>query len=188
MVIFILCESSCLVDGCAFDLRGFGGEPLVTLFGDRHTDSFALGKRHPRLGSLADREDVIQSGGEGVSCGVLDVDDVEGSGMLFAVHDDANTPQVTTSSHHANVSRLKLDKVGDLAGGDIDLHAVLSADQRIRVSDGASIGRGEVRDSFRSDRHFPYDAKLVSGFLLRDTMNLVSAFDVVDESKVLSAL
>ena len=40
---------------------GLGGEPLVTLLGDRHADSLAFGQRHPRLGSLADREDVIQS-------------------------------------------------------------------------------------------------------------------------------
>jgi len=167
---------------------GLGGEPLVTLLGDGHADSLTFGQRHPRLGSLADREDVIQSGGEGVSRGVLDVDDVEGSGMFFAVHDDANTPQVTTSSHHANVARLELDKVGDLAGGDIDLHAVLSADQRIRVSDGASIRGGEVGDSLGADRHLLDDAELVSGFFFADAMHLVSALDVVDESEVLSAL
>jgi len=169
-------------------LGGFGGEPLVALLGDRHSDSFALRKRDPWLGSFADREDVIQSGGKGMSGGVLDVDNVERPGMPFPVHDDADTPQVTTSGHHANVSRLKLDGVGDLASFDIDLHAVLSADQRIRISDCASIGSGKVRNSLGSDRHFLDDAKLVSGFFLGNTVDLVSSFDVVDESKILPAL
>jgi len=169
-------------------LGGFGGEPLVSLLGDRHADSLAFGQRHPRLGSLADREDVIQSGGEGVSGGILDVDDVEGSRMSFTVHDDAHSPQVTASGHHADIPGLELDKVGDLAGSDVDLDAVLRLDQRIRVSDGASIRGGEVGDSLGADRHLLDDAELVSGFFFADAMHLVSALDVVDESEVLSAL
>ena len=45
-------------------LGGLCGQPLVTLLGDRHADAFALGERHPRLGALADGEDVIQPDGE----------------------------------------------------------------------------------------------------------------------------
>jgi len=123
-----------------------------------------------------------------MSGGILDVDDVERSRMLLAVHDDADTPQVTASGHHANVARLEFDEVGDLAGGDIDLHAVLSLDQRIRVSDGASVGGGKVWNSLGADRSFLDDAKLIRGFFFADTMDLVSAFDVVDEAKVFSAL
>jgi len=167
---------------------GLGGEPLVTLLGDGHADSLTFGQRHPRLGSLADREDVIQSGGEGVSGGILNVDDVEGSGMLFTVHDDADATQVTASSDHANVAGLELDEVGDLARGDIHLHAVLSFDQWVRVPDSASVGGGKVGDSLGSDGHLLDDAKLVRGLLLADAVNLVSALNVVNESEVLSAL
>jgi len=123
-----------------------------------------------------------------VSGGILDVDDVERSGMLFAVHDDADTPQVTASSHHADVAGLELDEIGDLAGGNVDLDAVLSLDQRIRVSDGASIGGGQVGDTLGTDGHLLNDAELVSGFLRADAMDLVSALDVVDESESLVAL
>jgi len=167
---------------------GLGGEPLVTLLGDRHADSLAFGQRHPRLGSLADREDVIQSGGEGVSCGILDVDDVEGSGMLFTVHDDADATQVTTSRDHANVAGLELDVIGDLARGDIDLDAVLGLDQGVRISDGTPVGGGEIGNPFGSNRDLLDNAELVSGFFRRDAMHLVSSFDVVDEPEVLSAL
>jgi len=123
-----------------------------------------------------------------VTSSVLDVDDVERSGMLFTVHDDANTPQVTASSYHANVARLELDVVGDFTGSNVDLDAILGLDQRIRVSDRATVGGGKVWDAFGADRHLLDDAKLVGSFLLTDTMDLVSSFDVVDETEVLPAL
>jgi len=123
-----------------------------------------------------------------MSGSILDVNDVEGSGMSLAVHDDANSPQVTTSGHHANVARLELDEVGDFAGGDVDLDAILGFDQRIGVSDRATVGGGEVRNALGADRHLLDDAKLVRSFLFADTMHLVSPLNVVDETEVLSAL
>jgi len=169
-------------------LGGLGGEPLVTLLGDRHANSFALRNRDPRLRSFPDGKDVIQSGGESMSGSILDVDDVKGSGVLLPVHDDADTPQVTASNHHANVAGLELDVVGDLARGDINLAAVLGLDQGVRISDGTAVGGGEIGNPFGSDRDLLDNAELVSGFLRRDAMDLVSSFDVVDEPEVLSAL
>jgi len=169
-------------------LAGLGGDSLVALLGDRHADSLALGKGDPRLGALADGEDVIQPGGEGMSGGILDVDDVERSRMSLTVHDDADSPQVTTSGHHADVAGFELDEIGDLAGGDLDLDAILSLDQGIWVSDRAAVGRGQVRDSLGSDRNLLDDAQLVGGFLLADAVHLVSSLDVVDQAEVLSAL
>ena len=37
-------------------------------------------------------------------------------------------------SYHANVAGLELDVIGDLAGGDINLDAVLGLDQGVRIS------------------------------------------------------
>merc|ERR1719187_2553820 len=169
-------------------LGGLGGEPLVTLLGDRHANSFALRNRDPRLRSFADGKDVIQSCGERVTGSILDVDDVEGSRVLFPMHDDTNTPQVTTSRHHANVAGLELDVISDLAGSDINLDAVLGLDQGVRISDGTAVGGGEIGNPFGSDRDLLDNAELVSGFFRRDAMHLVSSFDVVDEPEVLSAL
>jgi len=169
-------------------LGGLGGEPLVALLGDRHANSFAFRNGDPRLRSFPDGEDVIQSGGERVTGSILDVDDVEGSGVLLPMHDDADTPQVTTSRHHANVAGLELDVIGDLAGGDINLDAVLGLDQGVRISDGTAVGGGEIGNPFGSDRDLLDNAELVSGFFRRDAMHLVSSFDVVDEPEVLSAL
>jgi len=52
-------------------------ETLVPLFSDGHPDTVALRQGHVRLAALADHEDVSQTGGEGVTVVVLDVDNVE---------------------------------------------------------------------------------------------------------------
>ena len=56
-----------------------------------HTDKNEEEKKEQKM--------LLSPGGEGVTSSVLDVDDVERSGMLFTVHDDADTPQVTASSY-----------------------------------------------------------------------------------------
>lgn len=64
-------------------------------------------------------------GGERVSSGVLDVNNVEGSGMTLAVDDGANTTNVTAAGDHCKVSSVELDEVGDLAGVDIKNDGVI---------------------------------------------------------------
>ena len=48
-----------------------GREPLVPLFGDRELDSAALGQADVGLRTLADHEDVTQTGSKSVAIGVL---------------------------------------------------------------------------------------------------------------------
>ena len=57
---FIRGSASLSQDG---HLARFGGQPLITLLGDRHANSLALGEGDPRLGPFADGEDVIQPDG-----------------------------------------------------------------------------------------------------------------------------
>ena len=49
----------------------------------------------------------------------LDVDDVEGSRVPLAVDDGSDSTGVATSGDHAQVARLELDEVHDLAGVDV---------------------------------------------------------------------
>lgn len=43
-------------------------------------------------------------GSKSVSLGILDVANVEGSGMTFAAHNGADTSQIPSASDHAQVS------------------------------------------------------------------------------------
>lgn len=117
------------------------GTAAVTLLGDGELDTLALGQGDPGL-VLADDEDVALTGGEAVVNGILDVDDVEASVVALTVGDDTNTAHVTTTGDHGNGTSVELDKVGDLAGGEIDLDSVVDLDQRVRVADAVREGDG----------------------------------------------
>ena len=45
--------------------------------------------------------------------------------MTFPVHDDTDTPCVSATGHHADVSSLELDEVHDLVGRDVDTDGVV---------------------------------------------------------------
>ncbi len=63
------------------------------------------------------------------------MDDVETSVVTLAVGDDTNTTHVTTTGSHGNDTSIKLDEVGDLAGGEIDLDGVVDLDGWVWVAD-----------------------------------------------------
>ena len=65
-------------------------------------------------------------GGESVSRGVLDGDDVKRSGMAITVSDDSDTANIATTSDHAEISGVQLDVIGDLSGVDINDNGVIS--------------------------------------------------------------
>ncbi len=70
---------------------------------------------------------------------VLDVDDVEASGVLLTVDEGSDTTSVTTSSDHDADSSLKLDEVGDASSGKVDLDGVVGLDEGVGVADRASV-------------------------------------------------
>lgn len=105
-------------------------------WGITYLDTLALGEGDPRL-LLTDDEDVGLTGGESVVNGVLDVDDVEATVVTLTVGDNTNTTHVTTTSAHDNNTSVKADVVGDLAGGNVDLHGVVDTDGKVRVADTA---------------------------------------------------
>lgn len=99
-----------------------GGQPLVALLGDRQLDALVLWQRDVALGSLADDEHVRQTGGEHMAETVLNVDNVEGAGMPFAVDDGADTPQIASSGDHGQVACA----VGKVEIVIREMHSVLS--------------------------------------------------------------
>ena len=137
---------------------------------------------------LTDDEDVANSGGEGVTVGVLDVDNVEGAGMSLSGHDSSNSASVTSSSDHAKVAGVKLDGVLDLASGDVHLDAVIDLDDGVGVSDGPSISGVQVGDSVGASLDGSDLAQLVLGLLGGDPVHGEPSLHVVDDTEVLSGL
>jgi hypothetical protein len=65
----------------------------------------------------------------------LDVDDVETTVVALTVSDDTNTTHVTTTGSHDDSTGIELDKVNDLASGELDLDSVVDLDGRVGVTD-----------------------------------------------------
>jgi len=68
-----------------------------------------------------------------VDC-VLDVNNIEATVVTFPMGDDTDTTHVTTTCGHSNDACVELDKLGDLARCQINLHRVVDLDGGITVS------------------------------------------------------
>ena len=108
--------------------------------------------------------------------------------MSLPVGDHANSSQVSTTSHHAQVTSVELDEISNLAGLQINLNGVIHLDEGIRVTDGTSIMGHQMRDSFCSHKDLSHFAQLILGLLRCNTMNSKATLGVIDQTKILSSL
>lgn len=106
----------------------------ISLLSNGKLDTLALWQRDPWLLGTDD-ENVVLTGSERVVYGILDVHNVETSIVTLAVGDDTNTTHVATTGSHGDDTSVELDELGDLAGGQIDLHGVVNLDGWVRVAD-----------------------------------------------------
>ena len=88
--------------------------------------------------SDANLQDVGLTGGELVVNSILDVDNVEASIVTLTVSNDTNTTHVTSTSDHGNGTSVKVDEVGDLASGEVNLDSVVDFDQGVGVADAVA--------------------------------------------------
>jgi hypothetical protein len=160
----------------------------VTLLRNGQLDTLLLGKRDPGLVTLANDENVGHTGSELTVKGILNVDNFETTNVTFTVDDDTNTTHVTSSSNHADVTNFELDEVGDLGGLNIITDGVVSLDQRIGVTDGATIVGDNVRDTLSTELDLANLAKLVLGLLLSDAVDGETTLNIIDETELLTSL
>merc|ERR1712023_226982 len=135
------------------------------------------GGDHVGLILLANAEDVANTGGEGLTLGILDVDDIEATRVLVTGSDGSHTTVILTLGHHTGGTSLELDDVGDLAGGKVNLDNVVHTHKRIRVADGAAIVGGDGRDALGTESK-PVDTAKLEGVLV----SLVEGDDVVEST------
>ncbi len=74
-----------------------------------------------------------------MSSAVLNVDDVEGTGVTFTVDDGSYTTLVTTLGDHDEVTDVEGNVTGDLSGFDGNTDGVVLLDERIGESDGSTV-------------------------------------------------
>jgi hypothetical protein len=169
-------------------LLGSSSTTTVTLLRNGQLDTLLLGKGDPGLVTLTNDENVGHTGSELTVKGVLNVDNFETTNVAFTVDDNTNTTHVTTSSNHADVANFELDEVSDLGAVNIVTDGVVSLDQRIGVTDGATIVGDNVRDTLSTELDLANLAKLVLGLLLSDAVDGETTLNIIDETELLTSL
>jgi hypothetical protein len=169
-------------------LLGSSSTTTVTLLRDGQLDTLLLGERDPGLVTLTNNENVRHTGSELTVKGILNVNNFETTNVTLTVDNNTNTTHVTTSSDHADVTDFKLDKVSDLGALNIVTDGVVSLDQRIGVTDGATVVSDNVGDTLSTELDLANLAKLVLGLFLSDTVNSETSLNVVDKTELLTSL
>jgi len=152
-------------------------------FQDGDFDSLSCREGDLRISSLSDNEGVRESGGEGDSRSVLDVDDVEGSRMLFLSFEDTDTTQVSSSGDHDQVSNLELDVLSNFSGGDVDLDGIVWLIERIREADGSSVVGDEVWESLLSLLNVSDFDEFVFCLLWSYSVDLEASLDIIEDTE-----
>lgn len=116
------------------------------------------------------------------------MDDVETSHVLFTMNNDTSTTHVTTTSDHDDVASIERNKVGDFALLKVKLHSVVDLDGWIRVSDGATVVRDDVRDTLGTDGHFADLEQFVASLLGSDAVNSETTLHVIQQTEMFARL
>ena len=116
------------------------------------------------------------------------MDNVEATNVLLTVNDDTATTPVTTTGDENEVASVKLDKVGNLSLLEVETNSVVDLDQRIGVTDGATVMGNNVGDTLVADGDLADLEELVGSLLRGDAVDGEAALDVVEETEVLARL
>lgn len=136
---------------------------------------------------LANNKDVGKPGGKAVAIGIFHMNHIKRARMSLSVGDHTNSSQVSTSSHHTQVTGVKLDEVSYFACLQINLNGVIHLDEGIRVANSSSIMGHQMWDSFCAHKDLSHFAQFILGLLRCDTMNSKAALGVIDQAEVLSS-
>jgi len=122
-----------------------------------------------------------------MTVGILDVNNVEGTRMPFSMHNSSNTTCITTSSDHAQVSGLELDRVHDFVGVDVQPDGVVGLDDGIGVTDGPAVRGVQVGHVLGAHLDGLDTAELVFSLLIGDPMNGITTLDVINQTEVFAS-
>jgi len=137
---------------------------------------------------VSDDEDVGKTSSELSVEDVTDVNDIVTSEVTFLVDDGSDATLVTTTGEHDELTLLEGDNLDDLVLGEVELDRVSNLDDRVGVTDGASIVGNDERNTLGSELNLLDLEKLVGSLLLRDSVDGEATLDVVKETEVLSRL
>lgn len=148
----------------------------------------ALGEGHSRGIGVANDEDVVQAGGEGLAVSVAHGDNVERSRVLLDEGNGTHAASVTSTGDHGQLAKLELNKINHLAGGDVNLDNVVHLHEGVGVSKGAAIVCHNKGDLLLGDLLSLDLAKLILLLLIADAVKHVALLGVIDQAELVAGL
>jgi len=119
-----------------------------------------------------------------VSGGIFDVDDIKRSGVSVPRLDGSDSPKISSSGDHAEISRVEFDPVLDLSGSEFDFDGITDFAVWVGVPDGSAVVGAEEGNSVFADGDEFYAAEFITGLFLVDLVNNKSSFSIINEPKV----
>ena len=160
----------------------------VALLDDGELDALTLGQGDHRLVTGTDDEDVGGASGKLLTGGVLQVHDFERTDVLFAALNDADATGVATAGDHAQGADIETDEIGNLVGGDVHHDGVTLLDERIRVTNGATVVQTDARHALVPELFALHLAQLVLRLDGFDAVHDEATLVVVNQTEVFIAL
>jgi len=165
-----------------------GGDFGISLSDERKFDAFRLGELDERLLARSNDENVGETGSESAAIGILDVDDLVGTGVLLEMHESTDTTNIVTSGNEADSSILEFNNSINLVSLKVQLDRVVLLDIWVGIADGSAVVGHNIRN-FVFAKHLSLDsAKFESSFLSIDSDRLETTLHVVENAEVLSSL
>jgi len=132
----------------------------ISLIDKRKSDTLELGKSDKRLFALTDTENVGETGGERVSSGILDMDDLIGTWMMLNVHELSNTTNIVTTLNEYGCSILEFNHFVNLISLEVELNGIVLLDFWVGEADGPSVVSHNIRNFVLAEAFALYLAEL----------------------------
>lgn len=161
---------------------------MVSFVDESHSDSLVPWKRNHRLLALSDNENVGETGSEVVVVGILDVDDLVRTWVVFNVHEGTDTTNIVSTLDKDSGTVSEFDDFVDFASLKVQLHRVVLVDFRVGVTDGSSVMGHNIRNFVLANALFLDLAEFESGFLGVDADRLETSLNVHQDAEVLVGL
>merc|ERR1719162_1455284 len=133
--------------------------------------------------STANNENVRLSGRECISLSILNSTDVEGSLVLFNMHQLPDTPTIMSFRDHGHSSNFKLENIAHLVRGNVNFDTIIRCNIGVGITQSTPIVCHSYGNLVRSNIGLLDLAQLKLLLLLRDSVQNKSSFRVKQQPK-----
>jgi len=163
-------------------------ESVVNFLDKGESDTLLFGEGDERLLSLADSENIAETGSEGIASGVLNMGDLIGTWMVLNMLEDTNSSNIVSTIAEDRRSIFKFNESVNFASLEVQFDRIVLLDVGVREADGPAVVGDNVWD-FVLTKFLVLDlAELEARLFGVDAVSLETSFNVVEDSEVFAGL